>query len=597
MWKKMLPWLSIMALLLAACGPAATATPQPTATPRSVATAVPTIAPTAVAGPTAAPTPGAKATPVTAPTATPKPQPTAAPATGIKTGGTLRMANDPREPRGWDRWAWKSGARDVSIRAYLNFNQLVTYATSLEVPCQLGVRAELAESWKWVNDRTLEMKLRQGVKFQNKPPINGREMTADDVVWSATRFIKEDTIRGLEQIAPHVEKIEKIDKYGVRFVLDGPMPSFLTEGLTSEYGSLILPQEVVDEKGRWTDPAKSYIGTGPWAFKEHVPGVRSSFVKNPGYFKKGLPYMDGVDLLIVPEISTQVATLRSGALDIIFDVPVAMALALKAARGIATPSCPQLGIIPGRFYFRVDQKPFNDVRVRRAVQMAIDREGIVKSILQGQGVTAPHYPVQIYKGNAGWDELPPEVAQWVKFDPQRARQLLAEAGYPTGLEMGLKFSTGYTTPYPEIAEAVTGMLQQVGFKVKPRYVSSIEWAHFSNTGDFGDDQLTFGLISSLYVPTSQFSTWHSQGPISANRSGINDPEVDKLVEEILVQTDQNRADQLYKKLSLRLIDQAWEPNSGAFPMLFGALRDYVKDWAGGYQYFSAGYTEGLWLDK
>lgn len=582
MWKRTIPWLAAVALLLAACAPAATAIPQPQPTAK---------APTAIPGPTVAPPPGATATPVS------KATPTSPPVARIKTGGTLRMANDPREPRGWDRWAWKSGARDVSIRAYMNFSQLVSHAATPDKPCQVSLRGDLAESWKWVDDRTLEMKLRQGVKFQNKPPVNGRELTADDVVWSATRFIKEDTVRGLEQIAPHVLKIEKVDRYNVRFILDGPMPGFVSEGLTIEYGGLILPPEVVDEKGRWEDPRKSYIGTGPFTFKEHVPGVRSSFVKHPDYFKKGLPYLDGVDLLIVPEISTQVATLRSGSLDIIYEVPVPMALALKPVSGIKINACPQLAVISGRFYFRTDQRPFSDVRVRRALQMSIDREGMTKAIFQGQGVTAPHYPVEISAAYAGWDELPPEVAQWVKYSPERAKQLLAEAGYPRGLEVGLKFSSGYRTPYPEIAQAVVGFFETVGITAKSRYVSSIEWAHFSNTGDFGEDGLAFGQISSLHTPMSNFSAWHSQGPISANRSRIKDPELDKLIDQIMVEIDQNKFIQLSKKLSIRLIDQAWEPTSGTFPTQFNVMRDYVKDWAGPHQYYSGTYTEALWMDK
>ncbi len=584
MWKRMLPALAVLLLVLAACGPAATATPQPQATPTQQAAPKPTTAPSG--GGTAAPT------------ATPKPQPTAAPAVTAKSGGVLRIANDNREPRGWDAWSWKDGARDLRVRANLNFSQLFTLATDPAVPCQLVFRPELAETWKWLSPELLEVKLRQGVKFHNKPPVNGREMTSDDVVWAATQFLKDNVIRGMEPYAPHVKKIEATDRYTVRIQLDGPLPPFLTEALVSEYGALIVPKDATDDKGRWGDPYKSYIGTGPFTFKEHVPGVRTVFLKHQDYFKKGLPYFDEVDYLIVPEMSTQVASLRSGALDMVYGpIPAPMATPLKQVANVVVNGCPQLSTISGRFYFRTDQPPFNDVRMRRAIQMAFDREGLVKSILQGQGVTAPHYPNAVNKIYVSWEELPPETLQWVKYDPQRAKQLVAEAGYANGLTIGLKLSTGYASPYRELSEATVGFLKEVGITVKPHFVTAVEWAAYSNSGDIGDDQLAFGQIASLPAPTSQFSAWSSKGPVLSNRSRINDPELDKMLDQLLVETDMDKMTALFKKMETRLIDQAWEPNPGVFPLEFNGFQKYVKGFNGGHQYLATTYIERLWFDK
>ena len=221
----------------------------------------------------------------------------------------------------------------------------------------------------------------------------------------------------------------------------------------------------------------------------------------------------------------------------------------------------------------------------------------MKAILLGQGVTAPHYPNEVDRTYVKWDELPPETAQWVKYDPKRAKQLLAEAGYPNGFDIGLKLSTGYRTPYPELSEAVMGFFREIGIRTKPRFVTAIEWAHFSNTGDFGDDGLAFGQIASLPGPMSHLFTWYSKGPISANRSHINDPEMDKMIDQLLVETDQNKFLTLYKKMETRLIDQAWEPNSGTFPLEFSAMQFYVKGFNGGHQYLASTYGERLWMDK
>ncbi len=507
------------------------------------------------------------------------------------------MATDPREPGTWDGWLTKGGARETRIRHNLVFSQLFQLAPEPNAPCQLVFRPELAESWKWVNDRLLEVQLRQGVKFQNRPPVNGREMTADDVVWSANKFVKEDPALHMEVYGPHVTKIEAAGRYTVRFQLDTPMPAFLTEGFTIEFGTLVLPPEVVDSKGRWEDPNKSYIGTGPFTFKQHVPGVRSSFVKHKDYFKKGMPYLDGIDYVIVPELSTQIASLRSGALDMVYGpVPAPMALSLKSP-AFTTVACPQIGSVSGRFGFRIDLPPFNDVRVRRAFQIAYDREAMVKSILLGQGVTAPHYSNQVSNAYLTWEELPPEVAQWVKYDPKRAKQLLAEAGHPNGLDISLKLSTGYRTPYPEIAEAMMAFLKEAGFKVKPHLVVANEWASFTNTGDFADDQVAFGMIGPQHSPVGQLSQWQSRSPVNSNRSRINDPELDKMMDQLLVEADQNKFIQLYKKMEGRLIEQAYEPTSGVFPLQFTVMQSYVKGFYGEYQYLATTYGERLWMDK
>ncbi|MBI2918516.1 MAG: hypothetical protein HYY01_11055 [Chloroflexi bacterium] len=590
--RRLLTILGALALVLAGCAPAAKeATPTPTSPPAGITL------PPATSPPAGITPPPATSTPVGKPAPKPTPAPTQAPAAGPKSGGTLNAVIEPREPRGWDGWAWKSGSGDVRWRHNLNFSQLFDMALSAEQPCTRVFQPELAQSWSWVTGTTLEVKLRQGVKFHNKPPVNGREMTSDDVVWSATRFIKEDTIRGMEATAPHVTKIEATDRYTVRFHLDVPMPTFLTENLTSYYGALVLPREVVDEKGRWTDPAKSYIGTGPFTFQEHVPGVRSTFVKNPEFFKKGLPYFDVIRGMVIPDIATQAASLRSGAIDMIYDVPAPIATALKGLRGMAIDSCPGVSSMPARIYFDTTKPPFSDVRVRRAVQIALDREGMVKSVLLGQAVTGPRFSPTIHPYWVGWDELPPETAQWVKYDPQRARQLLAEAGYPKGFDAGLKANTGYGSPFPELTEAVVALLRDIGINAKPNYRTAIEFAHFSNTGDFGGDLIVLGQIGEASAPVSFATTWHSQAPLSLNRGRVNDAEVDRLLDQILVETNLDKQMQLFKQMDIRMIDQAWEPTPGTFPMEFTALRDTVRGFSGRTYQRSSTYLERMWLDR
>ncbi len=588
MKRRILVWTGTIGLLLAACGPAATATPVPTTSVAAVATATPaTSRPTPVGGlPTSTPQPTAAAT--VAPT-------------GAKSGGTVKMIADYREPRSWDGWQIKSGSRDVRTRHNMVFSMLFVNPATPQTDCRLSVTQELVKSWQWLRDDLLEIKILEGVKFHNKAPVNGRELTAEDVAWSANQFVIKDTIKGLEPLAPFVTKVEATGPYTVQFQTKGPQPLLVSEGLTDKYGALVVPREVVDDKGRWNDPAKSYIGSGPFMFEKHIPGISTNFVKHPAYFKKGLPYLDAVRFMVMPDVSTRIATLRSGAIDLVFSpIPAAIALDLKKGSGVNIQSCPPATTYAGRMQFLTDQPPFNDVRVRRALQMSIDRDGLVKSILLGQGITAPHSPREVLNHQPGWDELPPEVAQWVKYDPQRAKQLVAEykaeqpGKFPT--EVGLFLSTGRSSPFPEMAEAMVSLLQAVGFNAKPHWVPEIEWTHFISTGDFGKDQLAFGPLN-FDSPLDSLAYWWSKSYPATNRSHIKDSEVDRLIDSFMRETDLKKGELIYKQLVIRVLDQAWEPAAGAYPLEFYGSRDYVKNFRGGDQYYTSTTTEVLWLDK
>ncbi len=575
--KGTITCLATLAMLFVACGPAATATP-PRATTSPTATAAPS-------GPAA----------TAQPSPTPRVVATAAPAAAKpKYGGVLKTFTD-RDPRGWDGWKNKSGSRDIRTQHNLNFSMLFSYPATPEADCRLELTPELAESWKWTTDKTLDIKIRQGVKFQNKAPVNGRELTAQDVAWSANQFILDKTIRGMETMAPHVTKIEATDKYTVRFNTDNPMPTLITEGLTAVYGAVILPPEVVDAKGEWNDPAKSYIGSGPFMFKEYRPGVSITYVKHPSYFKTGLPYVDEVKQLVIGDQSTVIAALRSGSIDVIWmKVPQTMALPLQHAPGIRVQSCLQYAAMPARIWMHTDKPPFSDIRVRRAVSMALDREGMVKSILQGFGVTAPLLPPEVHPFHVSWSEVPPEIKRWVTYNPQEAKKLLAEAGYPNGLEIDFTNNTAYLSPQSEVAEAVIALLGAVGFKVNAKWVSQPEWAYISSSGDYNG--IAFGTAepASLLGVTG---AWHSGSIPNPNRAFIRDPEVDRLIDAFNTATDLEKSKQLFKQLELRVIDQAWEITPGTFPQEFTAARDYVKDFRGGYYWYMNTWVERVWLSR
>src|SRR5262249_34111121 len=161
-------------------------------------------------------------------------------------------------------------------------------------PGTLPVEGDLAESWTQPNDTTHVFKLRKGVRWHNKPPVNGRELTADDVKYTYERFL---TIKGNgnKPVLEMVDKIEAVDRYTVKFSLSEPFAWFL-DALAST-STWIVAREAVEKFGDLKRP-EAVIGTGPWMLERYEPNVRAVFVRHPNYFVPGLPYVDGVEVTI-----------------------------------------------------------------------------------------------------------------------------------------------------------------------------------------------------------------------------------------------------------------------------------------------------------
>ena len=165
---------------------------------------------------------------------------------------------------------------------------------SAVVPGTQPVEGDLAESWERQGDTVYVFKLRKGVRWHNKPPVNGRELTAEDVRYTYDRFLN---IKGNANryILEMVDKVEAVDKYTVKFTLREPNAWFIDR--LASTSTWIIAKECVDQYGDLKKP-ESVVGTGPWMFQSYEPSVRMTFVRNPNYFVPGLPYVDAVDITI-----------------------------------------------------------------------------------------------------------------------------------------------------------------------------------------------------------------------------------------------------------------------------------------------------------
>jgi peptide/nickel transport system substrate-binding protein len=311
------------------------------------------------------------------------------------------------------------------------------------------IAPSLAESWTESPDgRVYEFRLRRGLKFHNGDPL-----TAEDVKFSFERYKG----AGAKELQQRVRQVEIVDPLTVRFHLPEPWPDFLTfYGTTATAAGLVVPKKYLTQVG--DDGFKKHpIGAGPYRFVSHVPGVELVMEAYPGYWRK-TPHVKRLVMKSVPETTTRVAMLKRGEADI------ANALDGEDAENVRRDS--RLQLLPSKhasmfwieFAEQWDPKsPWHDKRLRQAVNYALDRKAISEAACLGfcppAGVIVPR--VMDFALQA-----PPHP-----YDATKARQLLAAAGYPNGIDAG---DIVPTPPFFAMAEATLNDLNAVGIRAKLR---------------------------------------------------------------------------------------------------------------------------------
>ena len=359
-----------------------------------------------------------------------------------KAGGTLIVAV-PKDPLGFDPHKMHA-LSSYQIAAQL-FNGLT------RVDKNGAVIPDLAQSWEVSEDGLIwTFRLRQGVTFHN-----GREVIAEDVKYSIERIKDPATKSTWQSDYVLVETIEVVDRYTVQLKLSQPFAPLL-EVLTWKRGA-IVPKEIVEQYG---DLNTYPVGTGPFMFKEYVEGQHVKLVKNPNFFRPGLPYLDEVIFKIIPEGMSRVIELLAGSADVILDVPLEQIPALQA-QGIIVDIRPSSWVVYLGFNLGLGnhpQGPWSDVRVRKAIAMAVDKETIAKAATMGYG-----YPIDstVPLGSAYKVDVPRYERNLAE-----AKRLLAEAGYPHGFKAEGIIIAGY--PEFQLAgEVIYSQLREIGVELIP----------------------------------------------------------------------------------------------------------------------------------
>jgi peptide/nickel transport system substrate-binding protein len=392
---------------------------------------------------------------------------------------------------------------------------------------------DIAESAEPTPDGlTWTVKIRPNAKFHNVAPVNGREVTTDDVKFSWERATGE---KGINRTSfDFIEKAEFVDPKTIVFSLKEPNAAFL-EVLADLNLLWIMPREA---DGRF-DTATTAVGSGPWIMESYTPSVGFKFRRNPEWNETGFPLLDGVNLTIVKEYATGLAQFQSGSLDL-YGINAKDIVSLKRQMP-QTQLSGELGIGLNQFYFDgVPTAPWRDPRVRQAISMALDRDALldlaynVKELRDGGlEVDAPWNNVVPAGHTRFWldpkSDSHGESGRYFRHDPAEAKKLLAAAGFPNGFDAKYQYSVNvYGAIHNLVAEASAEFLNQIGVKTTIE-AQDYNAKYYTQTYRGQFEGIAFGPETSFpeagSYPIRQFT------PNPLNKSRASDPMLEKLARD------------------------------------------------------------------
>jgi peptide/nickel transport system substrate-binding protein len=474
----------------------------------------------------------------------------------------------------------------------------------------------LAESWEFIGEDTIVFHIRPNVHFGLNPNseasrlVNGRELTAEDVAFSFRRQFN------LEPSAPTPKayaytrltqdefptSIEVTDKYTVTVKGKPGFIGSLFYWLTEMTG--IYAPEVVAKYGDLNNVLND-VGTGPFYVTEYVQNSSITFARNSNYWQKDplgagkgnqLPYLDGVRYLVLPDLSTRLSAFRTGQLDYIRDVSlddfkqlIAENPDLKYSKTVGTG---------GGLTLRTDKpdQPWYDVRVRQAIQLGTDRQAIINDYYGGEAslINFPVSDTQTFRSlgaYVGYDDLPANVQKLFNYNPEKAKQLLKEAGYPDGFEINVVLNASQI----DLASVLKSQLEKIGIVLNLEVKEDAVYTSISSGRTFEE-----GIFGGGSGATPQ--AFHNFRPDDAgNTAMIDDPIVNKLIadfaDKFMIADDESWP--LIGEATPYILEQSWYLTLPA-PYTFQLWWPWVKNYNGEYSLGGGhfyNFTHYIWIDQ
>jgi peptide/nickel transport system substrate-binding protein len=458
-------------------------------------------------------------------------------------------------------------------------------------PGTFAVEPDLSERWEEPDDTSVVFHLRRGVRWHNKPPVNGRELTAEDVKFTYDRFLAEKA-NPLRFMLDAVDRVEAVDRYTVRFRLKEPFV-WLLNMLANPTGTWIVAREVVDKHGD-LKRAETAIGTGPFTLERYEPNVKTVFRRNPDYFLAGLPWVDGVEWAVMEDESVQLAAYRTGQLDC---APWHQWVVRQQDLAGLRKSHPNLvyrdflSNVTHGIYMRADKPPFNDVRVRRAISHAVDRQAVIDAVFL-RGEPSPGISRGLPEWSPRIDQLGPG-AKYYRHDPKEARRLLAEAGFPGGFKTQLSVTGGYGNDIVDAFQLVQRQLKESGVDAEMKLQEYGAYISTTFLGKF--EGMAMGPFSIAWEPhTTLYGMYMPEQ--SRNSSHVNDPRLAGMLKEQMRIKDLEARRKLIFDIQRYAAEQQYYVYLYS-PGLTGSWQPYVKNYAPNSSFDYGNRAAALWLDR
>lgn len=434
--------------------------------------------------------------------------------------------------------------------------------------------------------------------FHNKPPVNGRAATSEDVAITLERFRTDPkntnrVVFGTEQ-NPIVESVQTPDAQTVVFKLAKPFGPFLSLIASAQY-LWIMPKEVVAGA---MDPTRDQIGTGPFVFESVQPDIEFKYKRNPQYFDQGKPYLDEFRFVILTDSTQEISQFQAKRLDMAA-VPHEQVAEVKTSNSDAQVVTNMSSTIPFIAPQQRENSPFRDERVRRALSMAVDRDAMLDLSWEGEGAWQNMVPISF--GRWYVDPKTDAAGKYFQFNLKEAVALLKAAGYDESKRLDFKYvftPNGYTARYNQWAESVAGMLKET--KVfNPSITSADYLSEYIKTGGvfYGNYEGAAFMLQSGFSDAHDylFNALHTRSV--RNHAGISDPQLDALIDKEQGTTDTAERVKLVREIQTYIMDKMYYAPMFTGPE-YAFLQPYVRNY-----YNRRGYGAGVetygdtWLAK
>lgn len=460
----------------------------------------------------------------------------------------------------------------------------------------------LAESWEIPEPDTLVFHIRKGIHFHNKPPANGREMNAEDVLFSFNRLWDTPTAYHYSAYPrkTHIESMTAPDKWTVVIKCFPGKAGFVYE-MAADHAKIVPPEAIAQYRD--LNDWKNAVGTGPFLLTDYVAGSAATFVKNPNYWMKDpffpentLPYTDGVKWLIIPDTSTRLAAMRTAKLDVLCQYHGSLTWEDAASLMKTTPDLKYVSYFGGVapcLHGRNDTPPFNDKRVRQALALAIDNEAIARDFYGGNAeiLCGPIAPIPEFDDiYTPLDKLPQATRELFEYHPDKAKQLLAEAGYPDGFKTEIVCMTTDV----DILSIVKDYWSKVGVELDIQVKEPAVWNSMLQKKTY-TQMLSFGVTYTLpfkFVFTTPGNMY--------NPAIVNDAHLNETIQQIAASYfDEPKRRQIMKDIAPYMIESVfWVqlPGPNLYTFWWPWLKGYNGEAKVGYDHYSD-IARYVWIDQ